>query len=36
VDGYEWVLADNLPAKAVVLKLSPKITNEIKSSRREL
>jgi hypothetical protein len=23
VDGYEWVLADNLPAKAVVLKLSP-------------
>jgi hypothetical protein len=24
VDGYEWVLADNLPAKAVALKLSPK------------
>jgi hypothetical protein len=24
VDGYEWVVADNLPAKAVILKLSPK------------
>jgi hypothetical protein len=24
VDGYEWVLADNLPAKAVVLKLTAK------------
>ena len=24
VDGYEWVVAENLPAKAVILKLSPK------------
>ena len=24
VDGYAWVMADNLPAEAVVLKLSPK------------
>ena len=24
VDGYAWVVAENLPAEAVVLKLSPK------------
>jgi len=24
IDGYEWVVAENLPAEAVVLKLSPK------------
>jgi hypothetical protein len=24
VDGYSWVVAENLPAEAVVLKLSPK------------
>ena len=24
VDGYEWVVAENLPAEAVILKLSPK------------
>jgi hypothetical protein len=24
IDGYEWVLAENLPAETVVLKLSPK------------
>jgi hypothetical protein len=26
VDGYEWAVAENLPAKAVILKLSPKLT----------
>ena len=24
VDGYGWVVAENLPAEAVILKLSPK------------
>ena len=27
VDGYEWVLAENLPGKVMVLKLSPKRTS---------
>jgi len=24
IDGYEWVVGETLPAKAVILKLSPK------------
>jgi hypothetical protein len=24
IDGYEWAVAENLPAKPVILKLSPK------------
>jgi len=24
IDGYAWVMAENLPAEAVVLKLTPK------------
>ncbi len=33
IDGYEWAVAENLPAKAVIWKLSRKLSNEKGFSR---